>query len=123
MSSENLILARLQRLMCLGLDGQPAAELIAGTAKIWQEKLSRFDVRRLAVAFDSVEGTARRWPTPADVIAALPVYEHTYAQLLWQAEERPERLVEPDPTATERAKARAQKAIDECAAKLGVNIP
>lgn len=62
----------MQRLLCLGLEGQPAAELIAGTAKVWQERLGQYGADRLSRAFDAVEESAKRWPTPADVIACLP---------------------------------------------------
>lgn len=121
MSTNNLILDRIQRLICLGLEGQPAAELIAGTAQIWQEKLGRYDERRLIVAFDSVEGTARRWPTPADVIAALPVYAHTYTETAAPQPGVPQ--IATDPEAAQRSKERIDGVIAVCAKNLGVILP
>jgi hypothetical protein len=117
MESHNLILDRMQRLMCLGLEGQPAAEVIKGTAEIWQEALGRYHPQRLALAFDAVESSATRWPTPANIIACLPTYfDPTYERFGGPRE--PVVLIEHvhDP----EAKARADKAIADCAAKLGI---
>lgn len=119
METNDLILSRMQRLLCLGLEGQPAAELIEATATIWQETLANYSPNRLARAFDAVERSCTRWPAPADVIANLPPYMPP------EPERRPERIIERERTADEIAEQkatseRARAAIAECAAKLGV---
>jgi hypothetical protein len=129
MNSDNqaisdLIMARMQRLMCLGFEGQPAADLIEGTARIWVEKLDGYDPSRLIAAFDAIEESrqSRRfdgggWPSPGDVIRALPTYKHAYQSAPQVPEER---RVAPDPQAQERIREMAHKAIEDCAKKLGV---
>lgn len=62
----------MQRLICLALPGQPAAELIDGAARIWTEKLGWMGAERLNSAFDKIEEEAARWPTPASIRKAAP---------------------------------------------------
>jgi len=69
-----VILKRLQRLLCLSLEGQPAAELIEGTALAWQSALGHIGPERLDKAFDNVEKTAQRWPSPRFILDNLPAY-------------------------------------------------
>lgn len=73
------ILTGVQRLLCLGLDGQPAAEVLPGTVAAWCEAIQRGrlmdeqrDVPRIREAFATVVSRARRWPAPIDLIEALP---------------------------------------------------
>lgn len=74
------ILTGFQKLLCLGLDRQPAAEVIAGTVMVWLEVLTSGyawdelrDVERFRVAFTRYAGSARAvWPQPADIVALLP---------------------------------------------------
>lgn len=108
----------MQRLLCLGLEGQPSSELIHGTAEIWQELLGRFSFNRLAVAFDNVEASARRWPTPADVIVELPVYEAPSLEVTQAVPQIP-----VDPESVARAKERIDGVIAACAKNLGVILP
>ena len=107
----------MQRLLCLGLDGTPASELFAGTVKVWCDSLGKFSPERLAIAFDRAEATATRWPSPAQIAELLPGYEHVYHKPAPVS-----RQIAVDPEQAARSKARIQKVIDECAAKLGVKL-
>lgn len=113
---EQMIVDRMQRLACLGLEGQPAAELITATGRVWIERLSRFHPNRLRMAFDSIEATASRWPTPGNIIAALPAYEHTYLP----PPAPPERQIAVDPEQAAKAKARIDRVITRCADLLKI---
>lgn len=69
----------IQRLLCLGLDGQPAAEVIPGTVAAWCEAMQHCrlldeerDTRRIREAFAVLLTRAHRWPAPADFLAVLP---------------------------------------------------
>lgn len=69
----------MQRLLCLSLDGQPAAEVIPGTVAAWCEAVQRNrlmdesrDCPRLREAFGALMARCRRWPAPVDLIEALP---------------------------------------------------
>ena len=106
----------MQRLMCLGLEGQPAGELIDGTARIWIERLGHIAPERLSYAFDQVEEHATRWPTPAVIRDAIPAYEHVVP--LPPTVSVPQLPV--DPEQAERSRQRVQSMLDECAAKLGM---
>lgn len=73
----------MQKLLCLGLDGQPSVEVIEGTLLAWHEVVSygrRFererDEPRIANAFRILAGRCRRWPVPAEFLDALPRIEH-----------------------------------------------
>lgn len=104
----------MQRLLCLGMEGQPAAELIPGTVEIWQERFARCDARRLSMAFDAIEANSQRWPTPAAIFEAMPTYVHTY-----QAAPVGAPQIAHDKEASESSNARVQAVIAECARKLG----
>lgn len=67
------------RLVTLGLEGQPAAEVIPATVKVWAETICRnrvfnrvTDDVRIREAFRVLAETCRRWPAPRDFIEALP---------------------------------------------------
>jgi hypothetical protein len=67
------------RLVTLGLEGQPAAEVIPATVKVWAETICRnrvfdrvTDDVRIREAFRVLAETCRRWPVPRDFIDALP---------------------------------------------------
>ena len=72
-----------QILMTLGLDRQPAAEvLVDGTIPTWLNTLMhgrRFDeardIQRIRDAFVILAGRCRAWPAPIDFIEALPQIE------------------------------------------------
>jgi hypothetical protein len=99
----------------LGLESQPASELIEGTASVWIDRLARIDAAKLNAAFDVIEKTATRWPAPATIIAAIPPYAHVYEP----AQPTARRLeVDPEIAAAERARVKAL--LDGCAAKLGI---
>lgn len=68
-----------QKLLCLGLERQPAAEVLQGTVAAWVETLTsrlaweeRRDAARIRKAFVTMAGTRRTWPQPADLIDAMP---------------------------------------------------
>lgn len=76
---QNEILTGFQKLLCLGLERQPAAEVLPGTVRAWIEALtSRLswdevrDAPRIRKAFVTITATRRSWPTPADLIEVLP---------------------------------------------------
>lgn len=76
------ILQGLQRLSCLGLDRQPAAELLPGTARTWLQAIHagkrwdrERDVLRFRAAFTTLTQNRRTWPAPADFLDAIPKAE------------------------------------------------
>jgi hypothetical protein len=76
------ILRGLQQLLCLGLERQPAAEVLPGTASAWLQALTLRrswdalrDTRRIRDAFVTLTQTRRSWPVPADLLDALPKVE------------------------------------------------
>ncbi len=113
-TTKDLILIRMQRLMCIGLEGQPSAEMITGTGRIWIEVLSQYSPERLAVAFNTIERTANRWPTPAKIIESLPTYAPPVSPPV-----PTERQIAPDPEELERRRAKAKAAIEELARRFG----
>lgn len=114
MDAKNLILERLQRLLCLGLEGTPAAELFAGTAQVWTERLGHINPARLRCAFDSVESNATRWPTPATIKEALPTYESSWIEPLPKSHR-----IAPDPEQLAKSRERINALIADCAKKIG----
>lgn len=69
----------LQKLLCLSLEGQPSADVIAGTLLAWSETIThgrRFDQGRdelrFREAFRVLANRHRRWPAPVDFLDALP---------------------------------------------------
>lgn len=115
MQTDKLILNRMQRLLCLGLESTPASELIEGTASVWIDRLARIDAAKLTAAFDVIEKTAMRWPTPAAIIAAIPPYAHVYEP----APPKAPRL-EVDPEVSMAQRERIRELLEGCAAKLGI---
>lgn len=76
------ILAGFQRLACLALERQPAAEVIRGTALAWVEALTHGrrwdqgrDAPRIREAFRTLAATRTSWPAPLHLIEALPRLE------------------------------------------------
>lgn len=68
-----------QKLICLGLERQPAADLIPGTVAAWCEAITRGrcwdetrDRPRLRQAFTTLAATRKTWPAPGDLLEALP---------------------------------------------------
>lgn len=75
----NEMITGIQRLLCLGLEGQPAAEVIPGTVAAWCEAFDRGrlaevdrDIPRMREAFSALLARSRRWPAPVEFIEALP---------------------------------------------------
>ncbi len=71
----------IQKLICLGLDRQPASDLLAGTVMAWVEALNHNrvwdqdrDAPRFREAFRTLAANATRWPTPTEFVAALPAH-------------------------------------------------
>lgn len=76
---KDAVIEGFQRLACLGLEGQPAADVLPLTVATWCEALmlGRVWVRerdepRFRAAFARLCATSRRWPSVPDFIAALP---------------------------------------------------
>jgi hypothetical protein len=71
----------ITKLLCLGLDGQPAAELIEGTIGVWYEAITAGralaveDAPRIRAGFATVVTRSRRWPSPAEFLEAMPKRE------------------------------------------------
>lgn len=104
---------RMQRLLCLSLENQPAAELITGTAHVWSEHLGRVDQDRLNVAFDAIEKHSKRWPTIAHIRENLPTYPINRAPL----DRRIEQVSNPAEEAAR--KERIRKLIEETSRRIG----
>lgn len=69
------------KLLCLGLEGQPAAELIEGTVQGWFESITRGralepeDAPRIREGFANVMARCRRWPSPVEFLEGMPKRE------------------------------------------------
>lgn len=73
------ILTGLQKLVCLGLDRQPAGELLQLTAGTWHEVITHNrvfnqaqDQPRFRDAFATLMGECTQWPTPRQFLDCLP---------------------------------------------------
>jgi hypothetical protein len=73
------LLTGFQKLLTLGLERQPAAEVIPGTVATWLETLThgrKFDRERdtwrFRAAFITLAGRQRTWPVPRDLLDAMP---------------------------------------------------
>ena len=73
------ILTGFQKLLCLGLDRQPAGEVLPGTAQAWVEAITfnrefdeAQDAPRFRRAFVQLAATRITWPAPRDFLDALP---------------------------------------------------
>lgn len=69
----------LSKLLCLGLDRVPAADLIEGTAATWGQALTlgkqwdrELDAPRFRHAFIALAARQKTWPAPADFVEHLP---------------------------------------------------
>ena len=72
----------LQRLMCLGLERTPAAEVIPLTAAVWLEAVTEgrvwnqeLDAPRFKAAFAVLCRQSRAWPLPSGLLDAMPARE------------------------------------------------
>lgn len=82
------ILRGLQQLSCLGLDRQPASELLPGTARTWLQAVctgkhwdQERDTPRFRRAFVVLTQNRRTWPVPADFLEAMPKVDATLPAL------------------------------------------
>ena len=73
------IMDGLSKLLCLGLERTPAADMIEGTAMMWVESLSdgrvwdeTLDAPRFRKAFVLLARTRTSWPAPTHFLEALP---------------------------------------------------
>lgn len=73
------IITGIQKLSCLGLDREPAAELAEGTVAAWVEAVTlgkewdeRLDATRFRKAFTILAQTSSMWPTPKAFLEAMP---------------------------------------------------
>lgn len=76
----NEIITGIQKLACLGLERQPAGEVLPATVAVWLEVLGSHwdqetDTPRIRAAFSTLVRTATAWPTPQKLIDALPARE------------------------------------------------
>jgi len=69
----------LRKLVSLSLESPPSADLIGATLLTWAEAITRGrefvaerDAPRFRAAFCVLAERCRRWPAPADFLAALP---------------------------------------------------
>lgn len=101
------IKAGLRRLLSLGLERQPAADVFQLTLATWFEVLSdrRPSRDRIRAGFGVLVATRRAWPAPADLLAALPRPA---------AEPRPRRLM------SDRGREMGMRSLASIAAKLGI---
>lgn len=82
------ILTGFQRLLCLGLERTPAAEILPGTAMAWLDILTdrrlwdeERDTPRIREAFRTLARTRRTWPLPVDFTEALPPHKNEWLGL------------------------------------------
>lgn len=107
-----LIKARMERLVILGLDGRPLGRAMGEVVQMWAQIIAArlpqadvaLDAPRLHAAFDVLEVTCERWPAPKQLLDALP------------ARPQPRPLPPPPMSEDQRAKVRAMLA--DVAAKL-----
>ena len=76
---ENSVIEGLQRLLILRLRNAPANDTVDALLNVWLEVMmsaqawdERRDVPRLRTAFMSVASTTDTWPSPAQIIKAMP---------------------------------------------------
>lgn len=89
------IITGIQKLACLGLERQPAGEVLPATVSVWLEVLDNgvhwdreADTPRIRAAFSNLARTATAWPSPQKLIDAMPARN----RLL----ELPTKLVSPE---------------------------
>jgi hypothetical protein len=97
------IITGMQRLTCLGLDREPASDLVEGTVMAWVEAVNlnrawdeERDAPRFRRAFATLSATRKQWPSPADFLEAIPAHE-------------PQQALPPPVCSPEQAKANLAK--------------
>ncbi|NII73934.1 hypothetical protein FHW84_002507 [Dyella sp. SG562] len=109
------LLTGFQKLLTLGLERQPAGEVIPGTVATWFESITHRrvfheerDRPRFRAAFIDLAGRMKHWPTPQDFLESMPSFQE------------PRELPRLE---SEESKARARKAMDELGEMLRVKEP
>lgn len=77
------VMAGLQRLLALRLRGSPATDMLAGTAKAWLAAIvsrpiawdEQRDLPRIQRAFIDLSATVDQWPSPKQLMDAMPKSE------------------------------------------------
>jgi hypothetical protein len=73
------IASNVAQLYAMGLEGTPAADVMAATVRVWSGDLwesrtwDQQDVPRINTAFRQLRTTRHRWPGTVDFLALLPV--------------------------------------------------
>lgn len=104
----------IQKLLCLRLDGAPAADMVAGTIGAWFEAITdrrefdeRLDAPRMQAGFRTLAATREKWPAPKHFMEVLPDRPPV---------PQPRRLVSDTDRAARRAA--AKKAMADLAEKM-----
>lgn len=75
-----------QQLLCLGLERQPALDMMAGTVLAWLTALTQNrvwdemrDAPRIRESFRTMMATRNTWPAPKDLVEGLPLAQQYVA--------------------------------------------
>jgi len=109
-----LVKARMERLVILGLEGRPLGRSMGEVVRMWAQIIAhrlpnadpRLDAPRIHAAFDVLEAACERWPAPKQFLDALPA--------------RPDLTKLPPPPMTAEQKQRARSMLADIVRKMGV---
>lgn len=86
-------------MILLGLDRTPAMDLIEGTVMAWVEALcanrawdQARDTPRIRAGFVALMGKTSRWPTPGELLEAMPAIRNDFIPLPHTKAADPERV-------------------------------
>jgi hypothetical protein len=107
-----LVKARMERLVILGLEGRPLGRAMGEVVRMWAQIIAhrlpnadpRLDAPRIHAAFDALEAACERWPAPKQFLDALPA--------------RPQPKSLPPPAMDESKRAEVKAMLAELAAKM-----
>jgi predicted deacylase len=107
-----LVKARMERLVILGLEGRPLGRSMGEVVRMWAQIIAhrlpnadpRLDAPRIHAAFDVLEAACERWPAPKQFLDALPA--------------RQERMKLPPPPMTAEQKQRARAMLADIVRKM-----
>jgi len=110
-----LVKARMERLVILGLQGRPLGRAMGEVVMMWAQIIAHrlpyadpsLDAPRIHAAFDVLEANCERWPVPKQFLDALPP--------------RPEPKKLPPPPMTEEERERARAILADIVRKMGVS--
>lgn len=98
----NLVIREFKTMIASKMNFAPTADQIQATAKVWCETIhdefhmpDETEVPRIAVAFRALRKEHNLWPTPSDLLKALPPYPRRY------------HLAEPPPSGEECERGKA----------------